>query len=158
VGRACSAATAGRVGGVGVDGQRRGLAAQHAAREVGREDQRELDLAAGDQVLGVAVGERGHDLEVAGVLGGANDAAHERAVVGGDHRSRQLARVAIDGVAEQHQLHDRHAEHHREGQAVAPQLHELLAQHGHDAAPGKAPQPEQATATGSCRSHAASAR
>ena len=109
-------------------------------------------------VVRIAVGERGHHLEVAGVLGGANDAAHEGAVVGGDHGGRQLARVAVDGVAEQHQLHDRHTEHHREGQAIAPELHELLAQHGHDAAPRQAEQCTPGPATGSCRSHAASAR
>ena len=50
-----------------------------------------------------------------------------------DHRGRQVLRVGVDRVAEQHQLHDRHADQHREGQPVAPQLHELLAQHGGDA-------------------------
>jgi hypothetical protein len=148
-----------RIGGIGVDRQRRPLAAQHPLGEVGREDEGKLRLAAGDEVFGIAIGDGGDDFEVAGIFGRAHDAAHERAVVGRHHGGGQMMRVAVDGVAEQHQLHDGHAQHHREGQAVASQLHELLAQYRHDAAPGKAEPTREPTtrrsATGRCRSHAA---
>ena len=46
---------------------------------------------------------------------------------------RQVARVGIDGKAEQHQLDDRQPDHHREGDAVTPHLDEFLVEHGAEA-------------------------
>jgi hypothetical protein len=44
-------------------------------------------------------------------------------VLAGCHqRGRQSLRIVVDGEAEQHELHQRHAQHHREGDAVAPHL------------------------------------
>jgi hypothetical protein len=151
--------TGGRgIGGVGIHRHRRLLATQQPGREVGREDQHELHPAFGHQALGLGFSDDLGDAEVAGVLGRAHDAAHQRAVVVRHHRGGQLARVAVDGITEQHQLHDRHADQHREGQAVAAQLHQLLAQHRHDAAPAE-PGPFTAmAATGSCPGHVRSAR
>ena len=52
-----------------------------------------------------------------------------------DERGRQVLRIVVDGEAEQHQLHQRHAEHHGEGDAVAPHLDEFL--HQQRAEPGE---------------------
>src|SRR6185436_1666499 len=51
------------------------------------------------------------------------------------HRCRQVARLGVDGVAEQHELHQRHSDHGRERDAVAAQLQEFLEDHRADAAP-----------------------
>jgi len=40
-----------------------------------------------------------------------------------------MLRVGIDGVAENHELHQRDAKHHGEGQPVAAHLDELLERH-----------------------------
>jgi hypothetical protein len=48
------------------------------------------------------------------------------------HSRRQVLGVGVDRVAKQHQLHDRHADHHREGQPVALELHQFLQEHRHD--------------------------
>src|SRR5260370_30295750 len=47
-------------------------------------------------------------------------------------------RVGVDGIAEQHELDDRHAHHHREGQAVPERLDELLQQERAEARGGEA--------------------
>ena len=55
------------------------------------------------------------------------------------HRRRQAARLGVDGVAEQHELHQRDGDDGGEGDAVAAKLHEFLADHRAD------PPPEAAT-------------
>ena len=47
-------------------------------------------------------------------------------VVGQEHAGRQMLRVRIDGVAEEDELHQRHADHHQEGQPVPAHLDEFL--------------------------------
>src|SRR6476659_6542246 len=42
---------------------------------------------------------------------------------------RQVARLGVDRIAEQGELHDRDGQHHRVGDAVARELFELLDQH-----------------------------
>lgn len=42
--------------------------------------------------------------------------------------------VGIDGEAEEHELNDGQADHHAEGDAVAPHLDELFPEHGDEAA------------------------
>ena len=45
------------------------------------------------------------------------------------HRGRQVARLGVDGIAEQQELHQRQGDDGGEGDAVAAKLHELLADH-----------------------------
>ena len=67
-----------------------------------------------------------HEVEVAAVL----QRVQQRAAYGpwsaSEHRGGQMLRVGIDREAEEHELHQRDADHHREGQPVAPHLDELL--------------------------------
>ena len=76
------------------------------------------------------------DLEIVGVLQRRQDRAAEIAVLLQQHRGRQMARLGVDGVAEQHQLHQRDHDDHGERHPVAPELDELLDQHR----PGLAPE------------------
>jgi hypothetical protein len=98
----------------------------------------------------------------------SSTAADEAEVVGclqrRDERARELAgiaamttavgrcpRVGVDGVAEEQQLHHRHADHHAEGQAVAAQLDELLdqdAESGEGEKPSSSPGPPGAASGG----------
>jgi hypothetical protein len=50
---------------------------------------------------------------------------------------RQIARGGVDCIPKQHQLHERDHDNHGEGNAITPELDELLHQHG----PGLAPEP-----------------
>ncbi len=61
------------------------------------------------------------------------DRAADIAVLVHEHGGRQMARVGVDGVAEQQELHDGNEDHGRERDAVAPELDELLDEHGHRA-------------------------
>ena len=69
---------------------------------------------------------------------------------------RQVARIGVDRVAEQHELHDRHHDHDGEGRPVAPHLHQFFQEHGEHARPGKIEEVRQAESEGSfignCRS------
>ena len=49
-----------------------------------------------------------------------------------DECRRQSLGIGIDRIAEQDELHERHAQHHAEGDAVAPHLDELLDQQGNE--------------------------
>ncbi len=75
------------------------------------------------------------DLEVARVLERAQDRAAEIALLLQQHRGRQIARIGVDGVAEQQELHQRDHDDHRERDAVALELDELLDQHRDRATP-----------------------
>src|SRR5262245_3278312 len=75
------------------------------------------------------------DLEIARVLKGAQDRAAEIALLLQQHRGRQVARVGVDGIAEQDELDERDHDDHRERDAVALELDELLDQHGDGATP-----------------------
>ena len=128
-----------RVGRIGFEQHRRPLAAQHPALEAGGDREDELDVAALDHPLGVGGARIGlDDLEVAGVLERTHEAARERPLLLCDHRGRQAARVAVDRKAEQGHLDDRDADHHREGQAVAFELDQLLDHHREQAAEAEA--------------------
>ena len=60
-----------------------------------------------------------------------------RAAIGEDHGGRKMARVGVDRVAEKRELNQRNAEHHGEGQPVAPHLGELLHDDPAQASEGK---------------------
>ena len=129
-----------RVGRVGLDQHRRALAALQAAREVRRDRARTnctSPCASSRSASASLDGMRDH-AEIAGVLQRAHERARVDARLGRDARAvgRRL-RVGVDGVAEQHQLHHRHADHHREGEPVAAQLHEFLREHGEEAVQGE---------------------
>jgi hypothetical protein len=124
------------VAGVGLDQDLGVVAARHAAAEVARERDGELHVAAPDH--GVELGRAarlGGEVEVERVLQRRGDRAGVTAVLLHQHRSRQVARLGVDGVAEQDQLHHRDAQHHRPGDPVAGDLLELLDQHREHAAP-----------------------
>ena len=70
---------------------------------------------------------------VAGVLQRRDEAAGEVALVEGEDDRRQMLGVGVDRVAEQGQLHQRDAHHHREGEPVPAHLDELLGDHGEQA-------------------------
>src|SRR5262245_43416720 len=75
------------------------------------------------------------DLEIARVHERAQDRAAEIALLLQQHGGRQVARVGIDGIAEQHELDQRNHDDHRERDAVALELDELLDQHRYGATP-----------------------
>jgi hypothetical protein len=83
---------------------------------------------------GFVVGQRFLDVEVFRVLHRRDEAARKRALVADDDGGRQMLRVRVNRVAEERKLHDRQADDHAEGDAVAPQLQELLE---HDAPPAR---------------------
>jgi hypothetical protein len=51
-------------------------------------------------------------------------------LTGGDQCGRQAFGVIVDGEPEQHQLHQRHTQHHRKGDAVAAHLNGFLGDDG----------------------------
>src|SRR6185369_13226047 len=118
---------------------RRALAAQQPAGEVGREVHHELHVAAGERftrrLLALQLGD---EIEIAARLHRREVAARELALFGDDHRGRKMLRVGVDGVAEENELDDRHADDHAERDAVAPQLQELLQ---HDPPPAREREP-----------------
>jgi hypothetical protein len=78
--------------------------------------------------LGLVTRQRG-DLEIFGVLQRRQDGAGKIAVLLQQHGGRQVARIGVDGIAEQDELHQRDHDDHDEGDAVALELDELLHQH-----------------------------
>jgi hypothetical protein len=94
-------------------------------------------LAGISQLIDLGFGTRQPgDLEKFGVLERGQNRAGEIVALLHQHRGRQIARHGVDGVTEQHQLHERDHDDHRERHAVAPQLDEFLQQHR----PGLAPE------------------
>src|SRR5215213_9490299 len=65
-----------------------------------------------------------------------HEGAREHAVVLDQDCGWQVLRVGVDGVAEQHQLHERDEDHRRKRDAVAPELDQLLDEGGVEAAEG----------------------
>ena len=124
------------VGGVGRDQERRAVAAAQRAFELGRYLDAEQRVAGLEQLVELRlVAHLARDLEVARVLQRLEDDAADIAVLLEQHRGRQVARHRVDGVAEQQKLHQRDGDHGGERDAVAPQLQELLEQHGAGAPP-----------------------
>ncbi len=78
-----------------------------------------------------------HEIEVSAVLHRVEQRSPVRAAIGEDHGGRQMPRVGVDGETEKHELDQRDAEHHREGQPVAPHLGELLHDDPAQASEGK---------------------
>ena len=125
-----------RIGGVGGYQQRRIIAPPQRPLEIGRDLDREQDLARRQRVIEFRlVAQLPHDLEIFGVAQRRKNRAADVAVFLQQHRGRQIARRGVDGVAEQHELHQRNRDHGRERDAVAPELEEFLDQHGAGAAP-----------------------
>ena len=137
-----------RIGGVGRDQHRRLVAApQRRAR-----NWRGISIAnstspEAQQLVELGfVARQPRDLEVRGVLERREDRAADVARLLQQHRGRQIARRGVDGVAEQHELHQRDHDDHGERDAVAPELDELLDQHG----AGLAPEPGAGRRRGAC--------
>ena len=129
------AADGGGVGGIGLDDDLGLLAADQLAGEVAGNGDDELHRAALEQFVGFLLGGHGvGEAEIAGIADGADQGAGDGAVVSRENRGGQALGVVVDGKAEEDELHDRHAEHHGEGQPVAAQLQGFLDDHGHEAA------------------------
>ena len=125
-----------RIGGVGRHQQRRPVAAAQRALEAARNLDRKQHLARGQHAVELGlVAHLPRDLEVFGVFQRLEDRAPDVARFLQQHRGRQSARLGVDGIAEQHELHQRHGDDGREGDAVAAKLHEFLADHGADPPP-----------------------
>ena len=75
------------------------------------------------------------DVEICGVLNGFEDGTAEIALFLEQHRRRQVPGIGVNGVAEQQKLHEWDHDDHREGNAVALELDELLDHHRPSAAP-----------------------
>ena len=101
-------ADGGGIGGVGLDEHCRSVSADQPAREVRRQIQDELHLAASQQTtcgfLGFDVID---DLEVAAVFHRMDEPARKGAVVRGEHGDRQILRIRVDREAEENELKDR---------------------------------------------------
>src|SRR5215831_18208314 len=106
------------------------VAAAHRALEIGRNFDSEQHRAGREQVieLGLVLDDMG-DVEICGVLNRLEDRAAEIALLLQQHRGRKVARIGVDGVAEQQQLNERDHDDHGERNAVALELDELLDQH-----------------------------
>ena len=128
--RADRAARGCRVGRVGLDEDLRLVAAVDARAEIARDDDEKGDVAPLDEPLGLRVGLRpGDEAVVVADLKRRDDGARIMVLPGREQRGVEPLRIGVDGVAEQDELHDRDAEHHREGDAVAPHLDEFLGEH-----------------------------
>ena len=117
-----------RVGGIGLDEQDRGFAAQQISVEADRKGDDELHLAPFEQLIRLSLVNTADDLEVIAVPHGRHVRPGERAGVGHDDGRGQLLGIGVDGVAKQNQLHDRNGDDHAEGQPVAFELDEFLEQ------------------------------
>ncbi len=110
-----------------------------ARAEIARDDDEKGDVAALDEPLGLRVGlGPGDEAVIVADLEGRDDGARVMVLPGREQRGVEPLGVGVDGVAEQDELDDRDAEHHGEGDAVAPHLHEFLREHRAEADEKKA--------------------
>ncbi|MCA9718806.1 MAG: FHA domain-containing protein, partial [Myxococcales bacterium] len=103
----------GGVGRVGLDQDGGIVATLDPRAEIGRDRHGEGDLAACQQLLGL--GRTPGDMVEAVVirhLKRRDDGARIGIGTGRHQHGRQVLRIVVDGVAEEHELHQRHAEHH----------------------------------------------
>ena len=123
-----------RVRGIDIEQDLRSFAACQGAFEAGRYGHNESGLAVSHDGLDGVTRRHGPDqVEIFRGLHRLQDGATGRSGISHLHQGRQIARVCIDGIAEQEELHDGNADHHAEGQAVAQHLDEFLAQNGENA-------------------------
>ncbi len=124
----------GGVGGVGLDEDGRAFAAEEFAGEILGDVDDELDVAELEEARGLGFGGGlAHEVEVVAGAEGLHEGAGERPLVGGADGGGEVTRVGVDGVAEHQQLHERDADHHAEGHAVAFHLDELFQHDGPEA-------------------------
>ena len=67
-----------------------------------------------------------HEIEISAVLHGVEQRSSLRALIGHEHRGRQMSRIGIDRVTEQRELNQRNAEHHGESEAVTTHLQKFF--------------------------------
>jgi hypothetical protein len=95
-----------------------------------------LGPAFGQQALALAKAAFKFDhIEIAGLAQAADDRARECRMIVDFYGQRQVARIVVDRIAEDHQLDDREHEHHRHGSRIAHHLAHLLEDHGGDPLP-----------------------
>ena len=102
-----------------------------AALEIPRDHHRHAGAALAHEPLELVRGVRGvaHVHHLRG-LELRDELARHRGVRVVLHHGGEIAHVEVDGIAEQHDLHERHADDHAEGDAVARQLAHFLGGHG----------------------------
>src|SRR5690348_13079361 len=81
---------------------------------------------------------RAGNAEAFGVGERFQDAAYEGSLIRKDDGGRHVFRIGVDGEAEKGELHQRHADHHGEGQAVSAHLDEFLDEYGAEPGEGSA--------------------
>ena len=118
----------GGIGGVRLQEQRRTLAAHQPQREVRRNRYHELRFARGQHAIAFLLVRGLADvLEITAVLETRENAARKLSPVGDQRRGWQVLGVGVDRESEQDQLHHRNADDHAEGQPIALELNEFLA-------------------------------
>ena len=121
----------GRVGSVRFDQARRPVATEQVAREVLRNIDYELNLAAGEGVAGFGLALYFADkIEVTAVFDGFQESPGLGSVIGHQDGSGQMLGVRVDGEAEENELEEGDADHHREREPVTAHLDGLLDHHG----------------------------
>ncbi len=127
--------TGSRIGRVGFDEQRGTRATHQVAREIGGDFHHEGHIALVEHLpRDYGRVRRLDDLEIGGVLKCRHDRVGVGPRIGDRYRGRQVLGVEVDREAEQEDLHHRHAHDHRQSEAVAAHLDDLLVQHRGDAA------------------------
>jgi hypothetical protein len=118
------------IGGIGGDQQRRLVASPHRPLKAARDLDAEQHLAGFQEVVElIDIMHLAGEAEISGVLQRFEDRAGEVAVLLQQHRTRQIVRRGVDCKTEQQELHDRDHHDHRKGDAIAPELDELLHHH-----------------------------
>ena len=131
-------ARGGGIGGIGLHKQFGTVAAQEITREVFRDIDDELDAALREQIVALFFrGDLAGEIEIRAVLQRIEHRAPLGAMIGEQHRGRQMARVGVDREAEERELDERNAEHHGEGQPVAPHLREFFHHDADEAREGE---------------------
>jgi hypothetical protein len=121
--------TGGRVGGVSLHEHRWPFSANQPAREVWRHIQNELDFPASQQTTGGFLGfDMVDDREVSAVFHCVNEPPQEWTVVRGKHGDGKVLRIGVNREAEENELDNRNAKHHRKRETIATHLNKLLAQ------------------------------
>jgi hypothetical protein len=120
-----------RVGGVGLDEHGGAIATEEIAGEILRYVDDELDLAALEEVARLALGVHLlYEVEEGTILQRIEEGAPLRAVIGEENCRGQMTWVGIDRESEEEKLEQGNAEHHREGESIAPHLGKLLHDNG----------------------------
>ena len=115
-----------------------------------------MRLSLGQHAIGLLfVGGLADECEIIAVAQTRQDAARKFAAICNQRRSGQMLGIGIDGKPEQHQLNHGDADDHAEGEPVALELNEFLA---NDTQPSRERKPARVHAAAAVVSSAPAAR